>query len=191
MYSISIISSSIRNSRKSHNVALYLQNYLTDNYQANVELLDLKSYNFPLFESPLSYQKSPSLDVLEFKNKLIASDGVIIISPEYNGSFPASLKNVIDLLYDEWHQKPIAFSTVSSGDFGGLQALMQLQFVFWKIRASIFSANFPVSKVQDRFDDFGTATDATTTDAFAKIFIDDFFKSVRSQKNRIQTITTH
>lgn len=64
MFNISIISSSIRTGRKSHSVALYFKRYLTDNYKANVEILDLKSYNFPIFEERLQYQKSPSLDVL-------------------------------------------------------------------------------------------------------------------------------
>lgn len=183
MYTISILSSSIRTGRKSHNVALYLQKYLSDNYRANVEILDLKSYNFPIFEERLQYQKSPSLEVLEFKNKIIASDGVIIVSPEYNGSFPASLKNVIDLLNEEWHRKPIGFSTVSSGDFGGLQALTHLQFVFWKLRAWTFTANFPVSKVQDKFDDYGIPTHKKETNDFAKLFIDEFFECIKSSKN--------
>jgi NAD(P)H-dependent FMN reductase len=182
MYHISILSSSIRVGRKSHNVALYFQNYLTDNYQVKVEIIDLKSYNFPIFEAPLKFQKSPSLEVLEFKNKIISSDGVIIVSPEYNGSFPASLKNVIDVLYEEWHRKPVAFSTVSSGDFGGLQALTQLQFVFWKIRAWTFTANFPVSRVQEKFDDYGVPTNKQETDNFAKVFIDEFFECIQSSK---------
>lgn len=182
MYSISIISSSIRSGRKSHNVALYFQKYLMTNYNVVVEILDLKEYNFPLFEAPLKFQEAPTEAVLKFRDHIMAADGVLIVSPEYNGSFPASLKNVIDLLYEEWHRKPIAFSTVSSGDFGGLQALVQLQFIFWKMRAWTFTANFLVSKVQEKFDDFGTPTNVKETDAFAKLFIDEFLRCIDSSK---------
>ena len=49
MYNISIISSSIRDDRKSHHVALYFQNYLTENKLAISQILDLKEYDFPLF----------------------------------------------------------------------------------------------------------------------------------------------
>lgn len=182
MYTITIISSSIRTGRKSHNVALYFQNYLNENRVATVEILDLASYNFPIFEERLQNQSNPSLVALEFKNKIISSDGVIIVSPEYNGSIPASLKNVIDLLYEEWHRKPIAISTVSSGDFGGLQALTHLQFIFWKLRAWTFTANFPVSKVEEKFSDFGVATNKKETDEFAKIFIDAFFNCIQSSQ---------
>lgn len=182
MYHISIISSSIRIDRKSHNVALYFQHYLKENKLATVEILDLAAYDFPLFKAPLKYQKTPIESLIKFKNKIDASDGVLIVAPEYNGSFPASLKNVIDALYEEWHRKPIAFSTVSSGDFGGLQALMQLQFIFWKVRAWTFTANFPVSRVQEKFDDFGVATNLQETEEFAKIFIDEFFNCIESSK---------
>ncbi len=182
MYHISILSSSIRTGRKSHNVALYFQKYLSDNYPVHVEILDLKEYDFPLFEAPLKYQKSPSDSVVEFKNKIVASDGILIVTPEYNGSIPASLKNAIDVLYEEWYRKPVAFSTVSSGDFGGLQALTHLQFIFWKIRAWTFTANFPVSKVQEKFDDFGVPTNLQETDEFAKIFLDEFIQCIDSSK---------
>lgn len=182
MYHLSILSSSIRTGRKSHNVALYFEKFLSDNYPVIVEILDLKEYDFPIFEAPFQYQILPSKSIIQFRDKIIASDGVLIVSPEYNGSFPASLKNVIDLLYEEWHRKPVAFSTVSSGDFGGLQALTHLQFVFWKIRAWTFTANFPVSKVQEKFDDLGVPTNEQETDEYAKIFIDEFVKCIESSK---------
>jgi NAD(P)H-dependent FMN reductase len=178
MRTISIISSSIRTSRKSHNVALYLLKYISDNYKVKVEILDLKNYNFPIFDAPLKYQDTPSLEVLEFKNKINSADGIIIVTPEYNGSFPASLKNIIDLLFEEWIAKPIAFSTVSSGEFGGLQALTQLQFVFWKLKALPFSINFPVSKVQDKFDYYGEPTNKEI-DGYTKLFIDGFFETIK------------
>ena len=182
MYHISIISSSIRIDRKSHNVAVYFQEYLKTNKLATAEILDLKQYNFPVFDERLKNQKSPSLEALEFKNKIIASDAIIIVSPEYNGSIPASLKNVIDLLYEEWQNKIIAFSTVSSGDFGGLEALTHLQFIFWKIGSICISKNFPVSKVEEKFDNFGKPTNKKETDDFAKIFIDEFLKCIEASK---------
>ena len=182
MCHISIISSSIRNGRKSHNVALYLQKYIKANKLATTEILDLKQYNFPLFDERLKNQKTPSLEALEFKNKIISSDGIIIVTPEYNGSIPASLKNIIDLLYDEWQKKTIAFSTVTAGDFGGLQAISQLQFIFWKIGALCISKNFPISKVHEKFDDFGVSINKQETDAFAQVFIDAVLKTIEASQ---------
>ncbi len=178
MYHISIISSSVRTGRKSHNVVLYLQKYLTDNKLATVEILDLATFDFPIFDERLSKQSNPSTQLLSFQKSIVASDGVLIVAPEYNGSIPASLKNVIDVLYDEWHRKPIAFSTVSSGDFAGLQALTHLQFIFWKVRAWTFTGNFPVAKVQEKFNDMGMSTNRIETDERAKKFLAEFFQCI-------------
>ncbi len=170
---IAIISSSIRTGRSSNRVALYFKNYLEVNKLVTVEILDLEKYNFPLFNERLRLQQNPSESTLDFANKIKSADGVLIVTPEYNGGYPACLKNVIDLLYDEWHRKPIAISTVSSGAFGGSQVITSLQFTLWKIRAWTIPAMFPVSKVDESFDVLGNATDKPATDKRAASFISE------------------
>ena len=128
MRHISIISSSVREGRKSHNVSLYFQNYLIENKLATTSIIDLKEYNFPIFESTLKLMKNPAGNVIEFADKIKSSDGIIIVTPEYNGGYPASLKNAIDLLLEEWKHKPIGIATVSGGQFGGQQCMVALQF---------------------------------------------------------------
>jgi NAD(P)H-dependent FMN reductase len=170
---IAIISPSIRTGRNSHRVALYFKNYLETNQLATVELLDLQAYNFPLFEERLRLQKEPPVKVLEFAEKIKAAEGIIIVTPEYNGGYPASLKNVVDLLYDEWHRKPVAISTVSDGIFGGTQVITSLQFSLWKIRAWTVPAMFPVPKVKEAFNEDGTPVDKAATDKRAAGFINE------------------
>lgn len=182
MYKIAIISSSIRNDRKSHNVALYFENYLAHNKLATPQIIDLKEYDFPLFDAPLKFQKNPSLKALEFKNQIISADGIIIVTPEYNGSFPASLKNAIDLLYEEWRHKPIAIVTVSSGGFGGSQCLISLQFVLFKMMAWTVPAVFQVANVQDNYDDKGNAIHKESTDAIAAPFIKELLWCIKADK---------
>lgn len=179
MYHISIISSSIRTGRKSHNVALYLQKYVIENKLATVEILDLKSYNFPVFEERLQFQTKPTTAVLEFADKIKTSDGIIIVTPEYNGGFPASLKNAIDLLYAEWEHKPIGISTVSAGEYAGSQALIFLQFVLWKIKAFTIPAPFQIAKVQEEFDDLGNAVHKAKTDKLASVFVKELLWSIK------------
>lgn len=170
---IAIISSSVRQGRQSHRVALYFKNYLEQNKLATSEVLDLAVYNFPLFDERLRLQNNPTALALEFAEKIKTADGVIIVTPEYNGGYPASLKNVIDLLYDEWRRKPIAISTVSAGDFGGSQVITSLQFSLWKIQAWTVPVMFPVPKVQEAFSENGIPNDPTSTDKRAKIFVDE------------------
>jgi NAD(P)H-dependent FMN reductase len=95
MYNIAIISSSIRIGRNSHRVALYLSNYIKSNNLGHVEMLDLYEYQFPLFSERLKYLKNPPEGVLQFAEKIKGADGVIVVTPEYNGGYPAALKNVI------------------------------------------------------------------------------------------------
>src|SRR5437763_395771 len=119
MNRIAIISASVRTGRNSHRVALFLRNFMKENKLAEPEILDLNEYHFPLFDERLRYQKDPDPSFIQFAEKIKSSDGVIIVTPEYNGGYPASIKNAIDLLTAEWHHKPVAISTVSNGGFGG------------------------------------------------------------------------
>lgn len=179
---IAIISASVRRERKSHNVALYFQNYLQENNLASSEILDLKEYNFPIFEDTIKTLQNPTEKVLDFANKIKKTDGIIIVTPEYNGGFPASLKNVVDLLYDEWQGKPISICTVSSGIFGGSQALVSLQFVLWKIGAWTVTNMFPVPNVTKTFDDKGIALDKASTDKLADAYIKELLECVKANK---------
>jgi NAD(P)H-dependent FMN reductase len=164
MKAIVIISPSIRHGRKSHRVALWFKRYLEENSLASAEVLDLALYNFPLFEERLKYQEKPLPEAVEFARKVRAADGVIIISPEYNGGYPASLKNVIDLLTDEWRHKPVAISGVSDGPFGGTQVITSLQFTLWKMGAITVPALFPVPRVMEAFSEEGIPSDREATD---------------------------
>jgi NAD(P)H-dependent FMN reductase len=181
---IAIISSSVRINRNSHRVALYFKNYLENNQSATVEILDLAAYNFPIFDERLHLQKTPLAAAIDFAGKVKSADGVIIITPEYNGGYPASLKNAIDLLYEEWQKKPVAISTVSDGVFGGSQVITSLQFSLWKIRAWTVPAMFPVPKVQDAFDENGIPTDKITTDKRAENFINELLWCITA-KNKM------
>lgn len=180
MRHIAIISSSVRRERKSHNVALYFKNYLKEENLSTSEILDLKEYNFPIFEDTIKTFQNLTEQILDFAAKIKLADGIIIVTPEYNGGFPASLKNVIDLLYDEWHGKPICISTVSSGVFGGSQALVSLQFILWKIGAWTVTNMFPVPNVAKSFDAKGNAIHKAATDKLAKVFLTELFESIEA-----------
>ena len=111
--------------------------------------------------------------MLDFAEKIKSSDAVLIVTPEYNGGYPASLKNAIDLLYVEWYHKPVAIATVSDGVFGGTQVITSLQFTLWKMKALMVPALFPVPKVKDAFNENGDPTDKMATDKRALVFVNE------------------
>ena len=173
MNQIGIISASVRKNRNSHRVALFFKNFIEEFKLAEAEIIDLKEYQFPVFNERLKFLENPDKNVLEFARRIKAAAGIIIVTPEYNGGYPASLKNVIDLLYDEWRRKPVAISTVSDGAFGGSQVLVSLQFTLWKMKAWTVPALFPVPNVDKAFDENGNSTDKDNTQRRAKAFLDE------------------
>jgi NAD(P)H-dependent FMN reductase len=173
MHHIAIISSSIRTGRNSHRVALFFKKYIEENKIATVEILDLLEYNFPLFNERLSKMQEPPQTLIEFSSKIKNADGVIIVTPEYNGGYPASLKNAIDVLYPEWKRKPVAIATASNGTFGGAQVTTSLVFSLWKIGVLLVPAMYPGPKVQEAYDEEGNPTDVAATTKRAKAFVDE------------------
>ena len=182
MIRIAIISSSVRSGRYSHRVTLYLRNYLQENNLAETDIIDLQQYSFPVFDERLKYQENPSEEAIDFAERIRKADGVIIVTPEYNGGYPASLKNAIDLLTVEWRRKPVAISTVSDGDFGGSQVITSLQFVLWKMKAWTVPAMFPVPRVQDKFDETGVPADRDVTGKRASAFTGELLRCIDAAK---------
>jgi NAD(P)H-dependent FMN reductase len=94
------------------------------------------------------------------------------------------LKNVIDLLTDEWKRKPVAISTVSAGGFAGMQVITSLQFTLWKMQALTVPAMYPVPKVSESFDENGVPADNTGAEKRAASFIYELLWSIEA-KNRM------
>lgn len=182
MEKIVIISSSVRRGRKSHRVALWLSRYLIEYVHTGVDIADLMEYNFPLFDERLVLQENPSEAVLDFAGKIRNADGVIIVTPEYNGSYPASLKNVIDLLNEEWHRKPVAIATVSEGSFGGSRVIIPLQFTLWKMGALTVPSIFQVPKVGEAFDIDGNPNDKPLIEKKTATFIQELLRYIEKKK---------
>lgn len=182
---IAILSASVRNGRLSHRVALHLQQYIVSTGAHTVDLLDLMEHEFPLFHERLSLQAAPAPNVVAFAERIRKADGVIVVAPEYNGSFPASLKNVIDLLTEDWRRKPIALVPVSSGAFGGTQLTTQLLFTLWKIRAWVVPGAMQVPGVKDQFQEDGTAHDAEAWQKRCKTLVDELTWAMEAKRRMV------
>ncbi len=182
MEKICIISASVRKGRESHKAALYIRNLLKDKYRIEARLLDLMTYNFPLFEERLKYLESPSAEIMDFAEKVRESDGVIMVVPEYNGGYPASIKNIIDLLTDEWRRKPVAFVVVSNGHFAGSQVIFALQFSLWKIRALTVSPALRIADIETSIDGDGIPADKAGMDRNASSTINELLWYIEARR---------
>jgi len=115
---VAIIVASVRDNRKGIHIAKWVHKQ-AQSYDAIFELVDLKTMHLPHFNEP----KSPSVaktyrytTTRKWSELINSFDGYIFVTPEYNGFFPGSLKDAIDLLYHEWEEKP--FGIVGYGGRG-------------------------------------------------------------------------
>lgn len=94
-------------------------------------LLDLAQLP-PEVISPTIYKAKPESFVKAFVDPILKADGLHLVVPEYNGSFPGILKLFIDLLPfpEAFERRPTAYTGLAAGTNGALRAVEQLQMVF-------------------------------------------------------------
>lgn len=97
----------------------------------------------------------PPAGAVRLSEALAAADGLVIVTPEYNNSYPGVLKNALDYLLPELKRKPVGIVTVSAGSFGGVSCLAQLRLVLLAMGAAPIPASLPVSRVGQSFSDEG------------------------------------
>ncbi|WP_106400803.1 NADPH-dependent FMN reductase [Actinocorallia populi] len=103
--------------------------------------------------------------------RLAAADAFVIVTPEYNHSFPAPLKTAVDWFVDEWRAKPVGFVSYG-GMSGGLRAVEQLRLVFSELHAVTVRDTVSFHSCREKFDDAGRPVDAAGCDAAAKGLLD-------------------
>jgi len=140
---IAIIVGSTRPGRQAKTVADWVFERAQARTDARYELVDIADHNLPLLDEPLP----PSLGQYKKEHTkrwaatIESFDGFVFVTPEYNHSVPAALKNAVDFLYAEWNNKSIGF--VSYGSAGGTRSveawrLIAAEMQMADVRAQVF-----------------------------------------------------
>lgn len=162
-----IVIGSIRKGRTGDTVASWMKEAAAKHDQFDIEIVDMAENPPPLI---LTDDAPPEL--AGTTSKLAAADAFIIVTPEYNHSFPASIKSLIDWHYTEWRAKPVGFVSYG-GHACGLRAVEALRLVLAEMHAvtirdcvsfGIYSGN--------GFDDEGRPADAEGAETAAKVMLD-------------------
>ena len=169
---IGILVGSLRRDSFNRKVALTLMQVAPTSLE--IELIEIG--NMPLFNQDL--EATPPDSWVEFRKKITNLDGFILVTPEYNRSVPAVLKNALDVgsrPYGQnlWDNKPCAIVSASIGAIGGFGANHHL-------RQSLVFLNAPcmqqpevyLSYVDKLFDDQGQMNNENT-----KKFLGQFMQS--------------
>src|SRR3954466_15588364 len=123
---------------------------------AEVTVLDFREYPFPVYDGDLETKGIPER-VLAARKLFLANDGILIASPEYNGSTPGPLKNFIDWLSrpvpgddaDCFDGKAVSLISASPGGFGGMRGLIMTRHTLMTLGCLILPETFSLAKAGD------------------------------------------
>ena len=126
------------------------------------QILDLQDLPQEIFR-PDAYETKPE-SFEPFSNAILKADGLVIVTPEYNGGFPGILKHFIDLLKfpESFDKKPVAFVGVAAGMWGALRPVEQLEAVFKYRNALTFGERIFLPRVETQVTPDGNFTQALT-----------------------------
>ncbi|MFI7135011.1 NADPH-dependent FMN reductase [Nonomuraea sp. NPDC050153] len=170
---IAVILGSTRDGRLGTVVSTWIVDQLAQRGDMEADLIDLVETPlptvFPVLGQPPASQQARDL-LAAVSPRMAAADAFVIVTPEYNRSFPAALKNAIDWHGPEWHAKPVAF--VSYGGFSaGTRAVEQLRLVLAELHAVTIRDSIGFQRVWEQFDGAGKAVDPAVEPA-AKVMLD-------------------
>jgi NAD(P)H-dependent FMN reductase len=134
---IVILSGTNRISSNTNRVALLVQS-IYDQLGIENDIIDLTKLPAEVFCPTIYANKPESLN--HFTRPITQAKGVVIVTPEYNGSFPGILKYFIDLLPmpESFISKPVCFIGLSAGKWGAFRAVEQLRQILLANGAFIF-----------------------------------------------------
>ena len=135
MNNIHILTGSTRSGRFNIQPARWLARLGESRRNARYNLVDIAEFNLPLLDEPKSAtsQEYQNDHTKKFSEVISQADGFVFVTPEYNHSYSAALKNAVDYLYVEWSYKPVAFLSYGSMA-GGSRAVEHLRVVVGELK---------------------------------------------------------
>jgi NAD(P)H-dependent FMN reductase len=135
---IGVVLASVREGRRGEAFARWIHGLVAERSEVEAELLDLRDWPLPPYAhrdtTPVA-EKAYAEGSLErrWSDRIAAQDAFLVVTPEYNHSFPGALKNALDALYAPWGYKPIAFASYG-GFAAGARAVEQLRLIAVELR---------------------------------------------------------
>lgn len=120
-------------------MARWVADRVRDDHGFTVDILDIAAYppplSLPALPPKIAGDSYPRPDSIRSATALLeAADAFVIVTPEYNHSYPASLKALIDWHFTQWTAKPVAFVSYG-GAAGGRHAVLHLENVLTELNA--------------------------------------------------------
>lgn len=143
-----------------------IKNILETKLDSKTTLVDIKSLEIPLYDGDIEDKGMPK-GVTKLGQLIQNADGVLISSPEYNGSISSPLKNTIDWLSRlqplPLAKKPVLLTGASPGNFGTIRALTHTRPSLENLKAYVFHTPFALPRADKAFNPDGNFTDPENT----------------------------
>jgi NAD(P)H-dependent FMN reductase len=150
---IPILLGTTRPKRESIKAAQLIQTVGKTIDEIEVVLVDPGDYTFP-YDGNDPENKDPRYSALTEK-----ADAFFIVTPEYNHSFPGTLKRMLDSELANYIHKPVAFAGVSNGIFGGARAIESLVPTVREMGMAVTFSDLYFPQIQNLFDEQGNIID--------------------------------
>jgi NAD(P)H-dependent FMN reductase len=157
-----------RQGRNSAFVAKWLVSEMEKRPEIRTRLFDVADFNLPHDD----YGQGLKDRFPEWRDAIIAADGLVIVTPEYNHGYPGALKAVLDLLLREYVHKSVALVGVSAGPWGGTRVVEALVATCRELGLAVTFTDLNFPFVQKTFDTQGNLLDHTF-DQRVKDFLDE------------------
>lgn len=163
---LAVIIGSTRDGRRGAAVAEWFVETVAGRSDIVVDLIDLAA-----LELPVHYSFTPTPDLTELRERLAIADAFVVVTPEYNHSYPAALKHAIDFAHEQWRRKTVGFVSYG-GVSGGLRAVEHLRGVFAELHVHGVRETVSFHGPWNGFGDDGPA-DPTSAATAAAALVDD------------------
>ena len=180
MLKLQVIIGSTREGRNADPVCRWFLPTVQAHKAFQVEVLDLRDWPLPFFQETIAKMgdlTNPTYSdpmVKRWNDKINEADAYIVVTPEYNHSMPAVLKNAIDSVFFSWRfrQKPVAFVGYSLGATGASRAVDQLNQVMIETEAVPVRTPTLIPFVANAFDAQGQPTNPVSAVTLS-VMLDD------------------
>lgn len=163
---VTVVVGSTREGRFGPIPARWIAERAADREDLAVTVVDLLDADLPAV-----MPTGPHPAVTAWAEQVGAADAFIVVTPEYNHSLPAALKQAIDVVGPEWRAKPVAL-VAYGGLSGGLRAVEHLRQIFAEVHATTIRDTISFHGASRCFDSDGRARDVEGTDGAAKVLLD-------------------
>jgi len=160
---VAVVIGSTRPERICPDVAAWVRAVAQESSHLRYELLDLRDADLPLLDEPLrpALQQYRHEHTRAWSRAVTSYDGFLFVLPQYNWGYPAALKNALDYLYREWHDKPATMATY--GTHGGGKAATQLRTVLQGLHMRVLEGHVELVITDADLDDAWQLVDPDAT----------------------------